>query len=71
MSVPDTLTLNPSNTRGCVSINITDDNIVEGTEVFEVQFSETDDNQINIAGTNTVPVSIEDDEGDCCTVNGP
>jgi hypothetical protein len=60
--VPDVLVLDINNTRRCVSINITDDNIVEGLEIFEVHFNETDNNQINIAGTNTVQVEIEDDE---------
>ena len=61
--VPDVLVLDINNPRRCIYINITDDNIVEGLEIFEVHFNETDNNQINIAGTNTVQVEIEDDEG--------
>ena len=63
MPEPERLVLDLNNDRKCVYINITDDNIVEGLERFEVRFTETDDNQINIAGTDTVPVYIEDDEG--------
>lgn len=63
MPVPETLVLDLNNNRKCVYINITDDNIVEGLEMFEVKFTETDDNQINIAGLDTAPVYIEDDEG--------
>ena len=63
MLIPNTLTLNLNMSTSCVSINITDDILVEGTEVFLVHFNETDDNQINIAGTETVTVSIMDDEG--------
>ena len=61
--VPDTLQLDMNNTLKCVTINITNDNEVEGTEVFMVHFTETDDNRIMIDGTDTVPVYIEDDEG--------
>lgn len=63
--VPNTLTLNVNNTLKCVSVNITDDNIVEGTEIFRVRFNETDKNQIMIAGLDTIPVFISDDEGKC------
>ena len=63
MPLPSTLSLNITNARGCVSIGITNDNIVEGTEMFLVHFIETDDNQIAIAGSNTTSVFIEDDEG--------
>ena len=63
MPLPSTLSLNLANARGCVSIDITNDNIVEGTEMFLVHFIETDDNQIAIAGSNTTSVFIEDDEG--------
>ena len=63
MPSPSSLSLNIVNTRGCVSIGITNDNIVEGTEMFLVHFIETDDNQITIAGSNTTSVFIEDDEG--------
>ena len=60
--VPSTLRLDMNDTFECVSIAITNDNIVEGTEVFYVRFLETDDNQIMIAGNDTAPVFIEDDE---------
>ena len=60
--VPSTLRLDMNDTFECVSIAITNDNIVEGTETFYVRFLETDDNQIMIAGNNTAPVFIEDDE---------
>ena len=63
MPSPSSLSLNIVNARGCVSIGITNDNIVEGTEMFLVHFIETDDNQITIAGSNTTSVFIEDDEG--------
>ena len=63
MPIPNTLTLNLNMSTNCVSININDDILVEGTEVFLVHFNETDDNQINIAGTDTVTVFIRDDEG--------
>ena len=61
--MPDTLRLTMNDTFECVSININDDSIVEGTEMFLVHFIETDDNEIMIAGQDTVPVYIEDDEG--------
>ena len=61
--VPGTLRLDMNDTLECVTINITDDIIVEGTEMFTVHFDETDGNMIMIAGDNTVPVFIEDDEG--------
>ena len=60
--VPSTLRLDMNDTFECVSITITNDNIVEGTEAFYVRFLETDDNQIMIAGNDTAPVFIEDDE---------
>lgn len=60
---PNILRLNISKTSDCVSINITDDNIVEGTEMFMVQFNETDDNMIMIGGIDTVYVFIMDNEG--------
>lgn len=63
MAVPSIITLNNTNKMGCVSVNITDDNIVEGTETFYVQFSGSENNQIMIAGDDTVPVFIEDNEG--------
>ena len=59
---PSTLRLDMNDTFECVSISITNDNIVEGTESFMVRFVETDDNQIMVAGSDTVPVYIEDDE---------
>ena len=54
-----------NDTFECVAIAITNDSIVEGTEVFEVSFVETDTNMIMTAGDRTVPVFIEDDEGMC------
>ena len=62
MPIPSSLSLNITNSRGCVSIGITNDNIVEGTEMFLVHFIETDDNQITIAGSSTASVFIQDDE---------
>ena len=62
IQIPSTLSLNVTNSRGCVSISITNDNIVEGTEMFLVHFVETDNNQIAIAGSNTTSVFIQDDE---------
>ena len=62
--VPSTLRLDMNDTFECVSIAITNDNIVEGTEAFYVRFLETDDNQIMIAGNDTAPVFIEDDESE-------
>ena len=62
LPIPSTLSLNITNAQGCVSIGITNDNIVEGTEMFLVNFIETDDNQIAIAGSSTAPVFIQDDE---------
>lgn len=62
LPIPSTLSLNITNARGCVSIGITNDNIVEGTEMFLVNFIETDDNQIAIAGSTTALVFIQDDE---------
>ena len=63
MPVPVFLTLDVNNTLRCTSIIIYNDSIVEGEETFEVQFHETDDNQIEIVGSNTVPVTITDDDG--------
>ena len=61
--MPDsTLSLDVNNRNNCVVIMINNDNIVEGTEMFEVQFNETDENQILITGSNSIPVYIEDDE---------
>jgi hypothetical protein len=60
--VPDVLRLDMNNSLECVSINITNDVIVEGTEMFAVQFVETDDNEIMIRGHDTIPVFIVDDE---------
>ena len=63
MAVPNIITLNNTNKMECVSVNMADDNIVEGTERFYVQFSESKNNQIMIAGNDTVPVYIVDNEG--------
>ena len=61
--MPDsTLSLDVNNRNNCVVIMINNDNIVEGTEMFEVQFNETDENQILITGSNSIPVYIQDDE---------
>lgn len=65
MPVPNTLRLTMNDTFECVTIAITNDNIVEGTEEFVVSFVETDTNMIMTAGDRTVPVCIEDDEGIC------
>ena len=61
--MPNIVTLNNTNKMECVSVNITDDDIVEGTERFYVQFKGSEDNQIMIAGNDTVPVYIVDNEG--------
>lgn len=52
-----------NNTRGCAKVNITDDNIVEGFEFFHVEFNESDNSEVMVAGTNRVAVSIEDNDG--------
>lgn len=67
--MPNTITLNNTNKMACVFVNITDDNIVEGTERFFVQFNGSENNQIMIAGTNVVPVFIEDNESKSMTTN--
>ena len=56
------MSLGINNAQDCVSINITNDNIVEGTEMLLVHFIETDNNQIAITGSNTTSVFILDDE---------
>ena len=61
--VPGKIQLNLNQSRNCVSINITDDNIVEGTEMFYVEFSETNVSQVMIVGNNSVPVYIQDNDG--------
>lgn len=55
-----------NNTRRCVRVNITDDNIVEGYEIFHVEFNETDDSEVMIAGTNRDTVTIRDNDGMIC-----
>lgn len=55
-----------NNTESCVRVNITDDNIVEGYEVFHVEFNETDDSEVMIAGTNRDTVTIRDNDGMIC-----
>ena len=62
MAVPNIITLNNTNKMECVSVNITDDNIVEGTERFYVQFNGSENNQSVIFGNDTVPVYIVDNE---------
>ena len=63
-SEPDVLTLDVNNTRKCFSVNITNDNIVEGTELFYAEFNETDNNEIMIAGMSRVTIYIEDNESE-------
>ena len=63
MVVPNIIILNNTNKMECVTVNITDDNIVEGTERFYVQFSGSVNNHIMIVGNDTVPVYIVDNEG--------
>ena len=60
--IPSTLSLYVDNRRGCIGIRIINDTIVEGTEMFEVRFDETANNQILISGSNDIPVYIQDDE---------
>jgi len=52
-----------NNTKECVMVNVTDDNIVEGLETFYVEFNETDNSQVMIAGTNRDIVTIRDNDG--------
>ena len=52
-----------NNTEECVMVNVTDDNIVEGFETFFVEFNETDNSQVMIAGTNRDIVTIRDNDG--------
>ena len=63
MAVPNIITLNNTKRMECVSVNITDDNIVEETERFYVQFSGSENRQIMIVGNDTVPVYIVDNDG--------
>ena len=63
MAVPNIVALNNTNKMECVSVNITDDNIVEGTERFYVQLNGSENNQIMIVGNDAVPVYILDNEG--------
>ena len=44
-------------------VNITEDNIVEGFEIFHVEFYETNGSEVMIAGTNRDTVTIEDNDG--------
>ena len=70
MVVPNIITLNNTNKMECVSVNITDDNIVERTERFYVQFSGSVNRQFMIVGNdNTVPVYIVDNEGKLPFIN--
>ena len=57
------LTLNFTRRMDCILINITDDNIVEGTETFTVHFDETHGNMIMIAEEGSASVTITDNEG--------
>ena len=63
MVVPSIITLNNTNKMECVTVDITDDNIVEGTERFYVQFNGSENNQSMIVGNDTVPVYIVDNDG--------
>ena len=63
MAVPNIVALNNTNQMECVTVNITDDNIVEGTERFYVQLNGSENNQIMIVGNDAVPVYIVDNEG--------
>ena len=62
MAVSNIITLTNTNKMECVTVNITDDNIVEGTERFYVQLNGIENNQIMIVGNDTVPVYIVDNE---------
>ena len=63
MPIPSILSLDVNNWQDCVTINIIDDMIVEGTEIFEVEIVETDENQIQITGVTNILVYILDNEG--------
>ena len=69
MAVPNIITLSNTKKMECVSVNITDDNIVEGTERFYVQFSGSVNRQIMIGGNDTVPVYIVDNDGKLLFIN--
>ena len=62
--VPSILTLDVNHTRSCANINISDDNIVEGMEMFQVNFIETEGNQIQYFGSNITDVHIIDNESE-------
>ena len=62
--MPSILTLDVNHTRSCANINISDDNIVEGMEMFQVNFIETEGNQIQYFGSNITDVHIIDNESE-------
>ena len=53
-----------NNTRTCFSVNITNDNVVEGTELFYAEFNETDNNEIMITGMTRVTIYIADNDSE-------
>ena len=55
------LTFDPDNSRGCVSIELVDDSLLEPTEEFQVSLT-TDEEQVIVSPERAV-VSILDTDG--------
>ena len=53
----------PTSGADCLTVTATDDDILEGSEMFTLTIDETDNDDFNVGMNSTAAITITDNEG--------